>query len=80
MLHVRGERDSILPIVTMSVRRALLYSYIEKYGSYVIALLSTAVISRLLGPGDIGAFAVGMALVGMVAVIREFEMCIRDRS
>lgn len=56
----------------MSVRRALLFAYAEKYGSYVIALGSTVFISRLLSPEEVGAFAVGMALVGLVAVFREF--------
>lgn len=56
----------------MSVRRALLFAYVEKYGSYVIALGSTVFISRLLSPEEVGAFAIGMALVGLVAVFREF--------
>jgi len=55
----------------MSLRRALTFSYLEKYGSYVVGLVSTMVISRLLGPQDIGAFSVAMAVVGVVAVIRE---------
>lgn len=55
----------------MQLRRALAFSYLEKYGSYVIGLASTVVISRLLGPADIGVFAVGMAIVGIVAVVRE---------
>jgi O-antigen/teichoic acid export membrane protein len=56
----------------MSIRRALLFAYVEKYGSYVVALGSTIVISRLLTPADIGAFAVAMAFVGLIAVFREF--------
>jgi O-antigen/teichoic acid export membrane protein len=55
----------------MALRRALSLSYVEKYGSYVIGLGSTMVISRLLQPSDIGVFAVGMALVGIIAVVRE---------
>ncbi len=60
----------------MSVRRALFFSYLEKYGSYVLALGATIVLSRLLTPADVGAFSVGMALVGMVAVFREFGVSI----
>lgn len=55
----------------MTVRRALAFSYIEKYGSFLLSLVSTAVISRLLKPADIGVFAIGMSLVGVVAVVRE---------
>jgi O-antigen/teichoic acid export membrane protein len=54
-----------------SLRRALAFSYVEKYGSYVIGFVSTIIISRILTPADIGAFSVGMGLVGIVAVIRE---------
>lgn len=55
----------------MTVRRALAFSYIEKYGSFLLSLLSTAVISRVLKPADIGVFAIGMSLVGVIAVVRE---------
>ncbi|MCK9686349.1 oligosaccharide flippase family protein [Scleromatobacter humisilvae] len=55
----------------MTVRRALAFTYIEKYGSFLLSLGSTAVISRLLKPADIGVFAIGMSLVGVVAVVRE---------
>lgn len=55
-----------------SIRTALAYSYFEKYGAYLLALGSTVIISRLLGPEEIGIFAVGMALVGLIAVVREF--------
>jgi O-antigen/teichoic acid export membrane protein len=55
----------------VTVRRALAFSYIEKYGSFMLSLASTAVISRLLKPADIGVFAIGMSVVGVVAVIRE---------
>lgn len=54
-----------------SLRTALTFSYAEKYGSYVIGFVSTIIISRILTPADIGAFSVGMGLVGIVAVIRE---------
>jgi O-antigen/teichoic acid export membrane protein len=55
----------------VTVRRALAFSYIEKYGSFLLSLVSTAIISRLLKPAEIGVFAIGMSLVGVVAVIRE---------
>jgi len=55
----------------MTLRRALALSYVEKYGSYAISLGSTIVISRLLSPEQVGVFAVAMAIVGLIAVIRE---------
>jgi O-antigen/teichoic acid export membrane protein len=60
----------------MRLRRALWFSYLEKYGTYVIALAATMVISRLLGPEDVGVFAVGMALVSIVAVVRELGISV----
>lgn len=56
----------------MSVRRALLFSYVEKYGTYVLGIVAAIVISRLLSPADVGAFSIGMTLVGIAAVFREF--------
>jgi O-antigen/teichoic acid export membrane protein len=56
----------------LSIRRALAFAYIERYGTIMIGLLSTMVLSRLLTPAQIGVFSVGMAVVGIVAVVREF--------
>jgi O-antigen/teichoic acid export membrane protein len=56
----------------MSVRRALAFAYVEKYGSFVISLMSTMVLSRLLLPAQIGVFSIGMAVVSLVGVVREF--------
>lgn len=55
----------------MQLRRALVFAYAEKYGGFVIGLASTMVISRLLGPEDVGIFAIGMALVGLAAAVRD---------
>ncbi len=55
----------------MSIRKALSFSYLEKYGSYVVGFISTIILSRILGPAEIGSFSVGMALVGIIAVLRE---------
>lgn len=55
----------------MHLRRALIFSYAEKYGGFLIGLASTMLISRLLGPADLGIFAIGMALVGLAAAVRD---------
>ena len=55
----------------MSVRGALSYSYVENYGSFVVGLAATVIISRILGPAQIGAFSISVGLVGIIAVVRE---------
>jgi O-antigen/teichoic acid export membrane protein len=58
----------------LSIRRALAFAYIEKYGTFLISLASTMVLSRLLAPEQIGVFSIGMAIVSLVGVIREFGL------
>lgn len=55
-----------------TVRRSLAFSFAEKYGSYALSLVGTAIISRLLTPKDFGIFAVGMAVVMLIDVFRDF--------
>jgi O-antigen/teichoic acid export membrane protein len=56
----------------VSVRKALGFAYLEKYGSFVLSLAATMIISRLLSPSEIGVFSIGMAVVGLAAIVREF--------
>lgn len=60
----------------MTLRRSLAFSYLERYASYLVGLVSTIIISRLLVPADIGVFAIGMALVSIVAVVRELGVSV----
>jgi len=70
-LQGRAEAPASARASFASFRSALSYSYIENYGSFVIGLVATIVISRILGPAEIGAFSIGVGLVGVIAVIRE---------
>ncbi len=53
------------------VRRALLFSFLTRYGGMLIGLVSAMIIARLLTPDQIGTFAIASAIV---MVISEFRL------
>lgn len=55
----------------MSTRRALAFSFLERYAGLVIHTISTMVIARLLTPSEIGVYSVVMVLLGFVATFRD---------
>ncbi len=56
-----------------SIRRSIFFSGIERYGTLVLFLLSTAALSRLLSPVEFGIYAVTNAVVTVVsASFQEF--------
>ena len=55
----------------MSIRRSLVFSYLDRYASLVISIGSTMVIARLLTPADIGVFSVTMVLLAFVTTVRD---------
>ncbi|HRH80759.1 MAG TPA: oligosaccharide flippase family protein [Thiobacillaceae bacterium] len=55
-----------------SVRSSLVFSFAERYGSLVITLLSTLVLSRILTPEEIGIYSVSIAAVGLAQTLRDF--------
>jgi lipopolysaccharide exporter len=55
-----------------SVRRALVFSFIEKFLSIFLALASNVVLARLLTPNEIGIYSVTIAVIGMAHVVRDF--------
>lgn len=56
----------------MSIRRSLAFSFLEKYASTAINIVSTLVLARLLTPEEIGVFSVGAAVVGIMHALRDF--------
>lgn len=56
----------------ISIRRALAFSFAQKYGLSAIQMLSTLAVARMLTPAEIGIFMVGNAVVSMVEVFRDF--------
>jgi O-antigen/teichoic acid export membrane protein len=61
--------------MTVSVRRSLFFSFIDKYATGAISLATIAVAARLLTPAEIGVFVVAMAAVNVVEHFRDFGIC-----
>ena len=55
-----------------SVRRALAFSFIERYLLIAISLLSNILLARLLTPEEIGIYSVSLAVIGIAQVLRDF--------
>jgi O-antigen/teichoic acid export membrane protein len=55
----------------MSTRKALAFSFVDRYSGLVIHTVTAIVIARLLTPGDIGVYSIAMVLVGFVGTFRD---------
>jgi O-antigen/teichoic acid export membrane protein len=56
-----------------SIHRSIFFSALDRYGSLVLLFVSTAVLSRLLAPGEFGIYAVISAIVTVItASFQEF--------
>lgn len=55
-----------------SVRRALAFSFAERYALIVVNLASNLLIARLLTPDEIGVYSVTLAVVSIAQVLRDF--------
>jgi O-antigen/teichoic acid export membrane protein len=55
----------------MSTRKALAFSFIDRYASLLVTIGSSMVIARLLPPSELGLFSVTMVFVTFVNAIRD---------
>jgi O-antigen/teichoic acid export membrane protein len=55
----------------LSTRRSLAFSFLDRYASLAIGIASSMVLARLLTPEEVGVFSVVMALLAMVATVRD---------
>lgn len=55
----------------MSTRRALFFSFLDRYAGLLLAIASSMVVSRLLTPGEIGVFSVTMVLIVFAQSLRD---------
>lgn len=55
----------------MSTRRALLFSFLDRYAGLGLSILSSIVIARLLTPAELGVFSVTMILILFVSTMRD---------
>ena len=56
---------------SMSTRNSLFFSFLDRYASLVITVVSSMVIARLLTPAEIGVFSVTVVLLSFVTSIRD---------
>ncbi len=56
---------------TLSTRRSLVFSFIDRYATLAISIVSSMLIARLLTPTEIGIFSVAMVLVVLVNTVRD---------
>lgn len=55
----------------MSTRRSLVFSFIDRYASLAIGIVSSMIIARLLTPAEIGIFSVAMVLIALLSTVRD---------
>lgn len=55
-----------------SVRRSLAFSFGQTYGGYVLGVIGTLVLARLLSPAEFGIFAIGTSVVMLLDAVRDF--------
>ncbi len=55
----------------MSTRRALVFSFLDRYSSLTLSILSSMVIARLLTPAEIGVFSVTMVMIMFISALRD---------
>lgn len=61
---MREQRDGL---AMNSVQRSILFSAADRYGSLVLFIVATAVLSRLLSPAEFGVYAVVNAVTAVIA-------------
>lgn len=55
----------------MSTRKSLFFSFLDRYASLAITVISSMVIARLLTPAEIGVFSVTLVLLSFVTTLRD---------
>ena len=67
----------------LSPRRALVWSFAERYASFVISVGGTLVLSRLLTPTQVGIYSLCAAFAAVAGIVRDFgvsEYLIQERE
>lgn len=57
-----------------TLRRALVFSFLESYLGIALNLVSFIVLARLLTPAQVGLFSVALAIISVTQVIRDFGL------
>lgn len=56
----------------LSVRRALVWSFAERYSSLVVTMASTMILARLLTPAQVGVFSLCASVTAVAGILRDF--------
>lgn len=57
--------------MTASLKRSLFFSFLDRYASLAITVLSSLVIARLLKPSEIGMFSIAMTFTTLLTTMRD---------
>jgi O-antigen/teichoic acid export membrane protein len=55
----------------MSTRKALAFSFLDRYAGLVLAIISSMILARLLTPAEVGVFSVTMVLLSYLSSLRD---------
>lgn len=55
----------------MTIRKSLVYSYLDRYASLAVTIVSSMIIARLLTPADIGVYSITIVLLSYLASVRD---------
>ena len=64
--------DGPTDLATPSVRKSLLFSFIERYLAFIAQIATTAVLARLLTPADYGVYTIAAVIVSLTQTLRDF--------
>jgi O-antigen/teichoic acid export membrane protein len=56
----------------MSVRKAVLWSFGGQFASFAATFATTVVLARILSPREVGVYAIGLAITGVLQAISAF--------
>jgi O-antigen/teichoic acid export membrane protein len=56
----------------MSSRKALAFSFLDRYAGLLLSIVSSMIVARLLTPAEIGVFSVSMVLLSFISAMRDF--------
>jgi len=55
----------------MASRKAILFSYLDRYASMLVSFVASMIIARLLTPAEVGVFSITMVLIGFLGPLRD---------
>jgi O-antigen/teichoic acid export membrane protein len=55
-----------------TIRRSLSFSFADRYIGILVQVITSAILARLLSPEDFGVYTVGLVIVSLAQVVRDF--------